>query len=110
MRKIPGTLYQFEITNPHNNSYHLKIEYRSQIVFEKTGLKKEQIIENVVQVFNEKSLVIPHNRIERIINIELNELSIDNDITFIESSVSQMIEEFKDLPSDNMKKIVQERF
>ena len=60
----------------------------------------------MVQVFNEKSLVIPHNRIERIINIELNELSIDNDITFIESSVSQMIEEFKDLPSDNMKKIV----
>lgn len=106
MRKIPGTLYQFEITNPNNNSYNLKIEYRNQIVFEKTGLKEEELIENVVEVFNEKSLVIPHNRIERIINDELKELSVDKDITFIESSVSQMIEEFKDLPSDNMKKIV----
>ena len=106
MRKIPGTLYQFEITNPTNNNYNLKIEYRHQIVFEKTGLKEEQIIESVVEVFNEKSLVIPHNRIERIINDELKELSIDKDITFIESSVSQMIEEFKDLPSNNMKKIV----
>lgn len=106
MRKMPGTLYQFEITNPSNGKFNLKIEYRNQIVFEKTGLKEEQIIKNFVDVFNEKSLVIPHNRIERIINDELKQLSVDKDITFIESSVSQMIEEFKDLPSNNMKKIV----
>ena len=106
MRKIPGTLYQLEITHPSNNKYNLKIEYRNQIVLEKTGLKEEQIINNVLKIFSEKSLVIPHNRIERIINDELKELSADTDITFVESSVSQMIEEFKDLPSENMKKIV----
>ena len=106
MKKIPGTLYQLEITNLSNDKFNLKIKYRNQLVFEKTGLLEEQILENVVKIFSEKSLVIPHNRIERIIKDELKELSPDNDITFIESSVSQMIEEFKDLPSNDMKKIV----
>jgi len=106
MKKIPGTLYHLEITSPNTNKFNLKIKYRNELVFEKTGILDDQIIENIVEVFSEKSLVIPHNRIERIVKDELKELSLEKDVTFIETSVSQMIDEFKVAPSNDMRKIV----
>ena len=41
MKKIPGTLYQLEIKNSTDTSFNLNISYRTQLVFEKTGLVEE---------------------------------------------------------------------
>jgi len=106
MKKIPGTLYQLEIKNSTDNSFNLNISYRTQLVFEKTGLVEEQIIYNVEKFFEDKNLSIPRNRIEWIIKEELKQVSPDDNITFIESTVSKLIEEFQEMPSNEMKKIV----
>ena len=106
MKKIPGTLYHIGITSSTDNKLNLKIWYRNQIVFEKTKLSEEEIIESIEKLFELKNLTIPRNRIEWIMKEELKELTPTTDISFVESTVSEMLEEFQHTTSDNMKKIV----
>ena len=106
MKKIPGTLYHVGITCSNTDVFNLKIWYRNQVVFEKTGLIEAQIIDCVQNLFVNKNLSIPRNRIEWIIKEELKELSPANDITFIEGTVSEMLNQFQKTPSDEMKKII----
>jgi len=106
MKKIPGTLYHIGITYSTDDKYNLNIWYRNQLVFEKTGLLNAQIIDCVQNLFENKNLTIPRNRIEWIIKEELKVLSPANDITFIEGTVSELLGEFQKTPSDELKKIV----
>jgi len=76
------------------------------MIFEKTRLIEEEIIENIQNLFDNKNLSIPRNRIEWIMKEELKELTPAADITFIEGTVSGMLEEFQHTPTNNMKKIV----
>ena len=50
MKKIPGTLFHLGITNSRDNKLNLNIWYRNQLVYEKTGLLKEALT-NEVQFF-----------------------------------------------------------
>ncbi len=106
MKKIPGTLYHIGITSSSDNKLNIKIWYRNQIIFEKTKLSAEEIIDNILNLFEKKNLIIPRNRIEWIIKEELKELAPAADISFVESTVSEMLEEFQHTNSNNMKKIV----
>ena len=106
MKKIPGTLYHIGITYSTDDKYNLNIWYRNQLVFEKIGLLNAQIIDCVQNLFENKNLTIPRNRIEWIIKEELKVLSPANDITFIEGTVSELLGEFQKTPSDELKKIV----
>ena len=106
MKKIPGTLYNIGFTSARDDRFNLKIWYRNEIIFEKTGLEEEEIIYAVQMLFENRGLTIPRNRIEWIVKEELKVLSPEADITFVESTVSKMLDEFQKTPSDKMKKIV----
>ena len=106
MKKIPGTLYHIGITSSGDDKLNIKIWYRNQIVFEKTKLIEEEIIEHIQNLFENKNLSIPRNRIEWVIKEELKELTPATDISFVESTVSEMLEEFQHTTTNNMKKIV----
>lgn len=106
MKKIPGTLYHIGITSSDDRKLNLQIWYRNQMIFEKTRLIEEEIIENIQNLFDNKNLSIPRNRIEWIMNEELKELTPASDISFVEGTVSRMLEEFQHTPTNNMKKIV----
>ena len=106
MKKIPGTLYHLGITYSRDNKLNMNIWYRNQLVYEKTGLKEEEIINNVQNLFEDRNLSIPRNRIEWIVKEELKELSPASDITFIEGTVSELLGVFQKTPSDEMKKII----
>ena len=106
MKKIPGTLYHFGITSSKNNSLGINIWYRSELVFEKTGILQEEIIHTLQSFFESKNLTIPSNRLAWIVKEELNDLSPTGDITFIEGTVSEILGEIQKKPSENLKKIV----
>ncbi|MFW9940733.1 MAG: ADP-ribosylation factor-like protein [Candidatus Thorarchaeota archaeon] len=106
MKKVPGTLYHFGITNSKNNSLGINIWYRSELVFEKTGILEEEIIHTLQSFFESKNLTIPRNRLSWIVKEELSDLSPTSDITFIEGTVSEILGEIQKKPSENLKKIV----
>ncbi|MFX0059983.1 MAG: ADP-ribosylation factor-like protein [Candidatus Heimdallarchaeota archaeon] len=106
MRKIPGTLFNLGITTSIENKFNLNIWYRDQLVYEKTGLIKESITNEVQFFFESKSLTIPRNRIDWLVKEELKKVSPDEDITFIEGTVSMILDEFQQTPSDKIKKII----
>ena len=106
MKKIPGTLYHIGIMSSSDGKLNLKIWYRNQIIFEKTKITEEEIIENIKKLFEVKNLTIPRNRIEWVVKEELKDLTPGTDISFVESTVSEMLEEFQQTPSNSMKKIV----
>ncbi len=106
MKKIPGTLYHVGIMSSRDDNFNLNIWYRNQIIFEKTRLLEEEITDSIQQFFETKNLIIPRNRIEWIIKEELKELTPTADISFVESTVSEMLEEFQHTTTNNMKKII----
>ncbi|MFX1346657.1 MAG: ADP-ribosylation factor-like protein [Promethearchaeota archaeon] len=106
MKKVPGTLYHFGITNSKNSSLGINIWYRSELVFEKTGILKEEIIHTLQSFFESKNLTLPSNRLSWIVKEELSDLSPTSDITFIEGTVSEILGEIQKKPSENLKKIV----
>jgi len=106
MKKIPGTLYQLGIKSSKDNKFLLNIWYRDQLVYEKTGLIKEAIINEIQFFFEDKDLSIPRNRIEWVVKEELSNISSVGDGTFIESTVSNLIGEFQKKPTEEMKKII----
>ena len=106
MKKIPGTLYHLGLTSARDGSINLNIWYKNQLVFEKSSILEDQII-NAIQVFFEtKNLSIPSNRLGWIIKEELSELAPADDITFIEGTVSEILGEIQRKPSEEIKKIV----
>ncbi|MFX0082889.1 MAG: ADP-ribosylation factor-like protein [Candidatus Hodarchaeota archaeon] len=106
MKKIPGTLYHMGISAAKDGKLNIDIWYRNQLVFERTGIFEEEII-NALQIFFEtKNLSIPSNRLAWIIKEELTELSPADDITFIEGTVSEILGEIQKKPSENLKKII----
>ncbi|MFW9938154.1 MAG: ADP-ribosylation factor-like protein [Candidatus Thorarchaeota archaeon] len=106
MKKIPGTLFNLRVTSSGENTFNLNIWYRDQLVYEKTGLIKESITNEVGFFFESKGLSIPRNRIDWLIKEELKTIVPDNDISFIEGTVSTMLGEFEKTPSDDIKKII----
>jgi len=106
MKKIPGTLFQLRISGSKDNRFLLNVWYRDQLVYEKTGLLKEAITNEVQFFFESKNLSIPRNRIDRIVNEELSNVSSTSDETFIESTVSDLLGEFQKKPEEEMKKII----
>ena len=106
MKKIPGTLFHLGISSSKDNRFLLNIWYRDQLVYEKTGLIKEAITNEVQFFFESKSLSVPRNRIDWIVNEELANESSNYDESFIESTVTGLIGEFQKTPKDEMKKIV----
>ena len=106
MKKIPGTLFHLAISSSKDNQHLLNIRYRDQLVYERTGLIKEAITNEVQFFFESKNLSIPRNRIDRIVNEELSNVSSTIDESFIESTVSNLLGEFQKKPTEEMKKIV----
>jgi len=106
MKKIPGTLFHLGIAGSKDNRFLLNVWYRDQLVYEKTGLIKEAITNEVQFFFESKSLSVPRNRIDWIVNEELANESSNYDESFIESTVTGLIGEFQKTPKDEMKKIV----
>ena len=106
MKKIPGTLFHLGISSSKDNRFLLNIWYRDQLVYEKSGLIKEAITNEIQFFFESKNLSIPRNRIEWIVNEELSNKSSTYDESFIESTVTSLIGEFQKKPTEEMKKII----
>ena len=106
MKKIPGTLFQLGISGSKDNRFLLSIWYRDQLVYERTGLIKEAITNEVQFFFDNKNLSIPRNRIDWIVNEELSNVSSTSDESFIKSTVTGLLGEFQNKPTEEMKKII----
>jgi len=106
MKKIPGTLYHFGITRSKEENVNINIWHRNQLVFEKIGVLKKEIITHLQTFLEEQNLSVPSNRLAWIINEELKDLSPTNDITFIEGTVSEILGEIQKKPSEDLKKII----
>jgi len=106
VKKIPGTLYNFGITSARDDRLHINIWYRNEVVFEKTGLSAGDLVNNIQFFFESRNLTIPRNRLEWIVKEELLELSPASDITFIEGTVSEILGQFQQKKTEEMKKIV----
>ncbi len=106
MKKIPGTLFNLGITSSKEDKFNLSIWYREQLVYEKTGLVREYITNEIQFFFESKNLILPRNRIEWLVKEELKSVSPDSDMTFIEGTVSTILEDFQKTPTEEMKKIV----
>lgn len=106
MKKIPGTLYHLGITSSRENRLVISIWYRNELVFEKSGVLEEKIIDILHKFFESKNLSIPRNRIAWIVKEELVELTPASDITFIEGTVSEILGEIQKKPTEEIKKIV----
>ena len=59
MKKIPGTLYHLGITSARDEKLNINIWYKNQLVFEKTGILTEEIINTIQLFFESKNLPIP---------------------------------------------------
>jgi GTPase SAR1 family protein len=105
MKKIPGTLFQIKIVNSKQDQNTLQVHYRDQLVHEKSGLIKDALLNEIQSFLETKNLVIPRNRIEWILKEELAQVSPSKQ-TFIEGTVSTMIDEFQKKPKDEVKKII----
>ncbi|MHA1320073.1 MAG: ADP-ribosylation factor-like protein [Promethearchaeota archaeon] len=106
MKKIPGTLFNLGISGSKDNKFILNILYRDQLVYEKTGLIKESITNEIQFFFESKNLTIPRNRIDWIVKEELSNDTSIRDETFIESTVSNLLGEIQKKPTEEMKKII----
>ncbi|MFX0011034.1 MAG: ADP-ribosylation factor-like protein [Candidatus Hermodarchaeota archaeon] len=106
MRKIPGTLFNLAITSTEEDKFNLNIWYRDQLVYERTGLIKETITNEVQFFFESKGLTIPRNRIERFVKEEVEKAAPESDISFIQGTVSTILGEFQKTPTEEMKKII----
>lgn len=106
MKKIPGTLFQLEIQSSKENEFLLKVWYRDQLVLEKSGIIKDALTNEIQFFFEGKNLIIPRNRIDWIVKEELSTLSPVSKDSFIEGSVSDMIDEFQKKPPEDVKKII----
>ncbi|MFW9896435.1 MAG: ADP-ribosylation factor-like protein [Candidatus Thorarchaeota archaeon] len=106
MKKVPGTLYHFGMISSKDNKLGINIWYRSELVFEKTGIIEQEIISTLQEFFESKNLSIPSNRLSWIVKEELKDLSPTSDITFIEGTVSEILGEIQTKPSEDLKKII----
>ena len=106
MKKIPGTLYHLGITAARDGRLNIDIWYRNKLVFERTGLLEEEILNNLQNFFESKNLRFPKNRLAWFIKEELGELIPAEDITFIEGTVSDLLGEMQKKPSEQIQKIV----
>ena len=52
MKKIPGTLYHLGLTSAKDGNLNLNIWYKNQLVFEKSSIREEHLI-NAMQMFCE---------------------------------------------------------
>jgi GTPase SAR1 family protein len=105
MKKIPGTLFHFEILGSKEKGFLINIWYRDQLVYEKTSVVKEALTNEIQFFFENRNLSIPRNRIDWIVKEELSNTSTVDE-TFIESTVSDLLGEFEKKPTEEMKKII----
>ena len=106
MKKIPGTLFQLEISGSKENGFLINIWYRDQLVYEKTGVVKDALTNEIQFFFEGRNLTIPRNRIDWIVREEFSNISSAGEETFIESTVSDLLGEFQKKPTEEMKKII----
>lgn len=106
MRKVPGTMYEIEITKAPHEKNNLKILYHTRVVFEKSGQTEDELGQNIRKLLEDNGLNVPQNRIERIIQEELKNAASPTDLTFTESTISEMISEFEKKPTQETKKII----
>jgi len=106
MKKIPGTLFQLEISRSNEIEFLINIWYRDQLVYEKTGVGNNALTNEIQFFFEGRNLSIPRNRIDWIVKEELTNISSSGDETFIESTVSDLLGEFQKRPTEEMKKII----
>ncbi|GAH46041.1 unnamed protein product, partial [marine sediment metagenome] len=84
----------------------INIWYRDQLVYEKTGVVKEALTNEIQFFFEGRNLSIPRNRIDWIVREEFSNISSAGKETFIESTVSDLLGEFQKKPTEEMKKII----
>ncbi len=107
MRKIPGSLYQIDLTaGRSDDKLNLSIFHQDQLVFQKSGIGQDEIVGIVQSFLEDQDLSIPRNRVDIIIKEELKSGSPKKATSLIEGTVSEMLDEFQKKPPEELKKIV----
>ena len=107
MKTIPGTLYKLQVKKNQNSTFNLELWYKDQKSFEKSGLTDEKELIDIILEFLEKDdLILPRNRLQWVIQEEMKKVDINEDKTFVESTVSTMIDEIEKNQLTSLKKIL----
>ena len=107
MKKIPGTLYQIDISQEKENKFNLIVNHRNEVVLDKKGIEeKETIIDAIIEMLESDELSIPRNRIELIVKQELKNITPIKGPTFYESTVSKMVDHIQKETKREWKKII----
>ncbi len=106
MRKIPGTLYILSITRGQDEKLDISIIYRKEMVFQKSNVKSDEIPILIENFLNNNSLVIPKNRLQKVVNDEFQVLSTKANKPYMENAVFELLKESNDRTIDEFKKIV----
>jgi Ras-related GTP-binding protein A/B len=106
LKKIPGTLFKLAIQHQEQKELVIQIWYRDQLVFEKSGVQEDEVSENIQNFFMNRNLTIPRNRVDRIVQEIITSSSAVRDEPFLESSVTNLMEEIQKRPADEIRKII----
>lgn len=106
MRKIPGTLHRIEIRSARDAMKHLVIYYRQELVFESTSIPEQDLVNQIITVLTNAQVTIPKNRVEAVVKQELNENLAEKEGSFMEGTVTQLVESMQGKPGENLQKII----
>ncbi len=107
MKTIPGTLYKLQIKKNQNSNFILELWYKDQKSYEKSGLKDEnELIDTILNFLEKNNLILPRNRLQWVIQEEMKKIDIKEERTFVENTVSTMIDEIEKNKNVPLKKIL----
>lgn len=106
MTKIPGTLHEIEITQSKNTGYDLTVRYRKEIIFQQTCMEDAAMVDEVLHILEKSNLNIPRNRIENVVDQEIQIAAPNKDTSFLEGAVSRVVESMQEKSGENIQKII----
>jgi len=104
-KKIPGTLYEVEFGSNGGTQYLAGLWYRKEKVAEKSGLDKSMTVEWIFSELVKANLQYPKNRIQNLVDECIKTLTPPTE-SFLESTVSKVMEEYQQTNTDITKIIL----
>jgi Ras-related GTP-binding protein A/B len=105
MMKIPGTLYEMNLSVNSANIYDLELWHRKKKIFERSNLSSSEVGDAIQQELNKAGLDYPKNRIDLVVNQSIATVK-PGSTSFIEGTVSEIIQDYQSKGNEAFSKIL----